>query len=160
MPAFFFSTRRWFSTLKFRIVVLAVLTGLLSAVGTAYLVLQSAQQSIERVVLASAKNDRERMASLLGGKVSVLREALSAVARRTPELAWSDPAAMQRYLLDKPELETMFTSVFAADQTGRMLTRIEKGIPAAQLPSVADRDYFRKAIASDQPVISDDLPER
>lgn len=155
MPAFRFSTRRWLATLKFRIVLLATLTGLLSAVGTSFIVLHSAQQSIERVVLQSAKADRERVASLLSGKVSVLRDALSAVARRTPELAWSDPEAMQRHLLDKSALESMFSSVFAADQTGRMLTRIEKGAAAAHLPSVADRDYFRRAIASDQQVISD-----
>ena len=155
MPAIFLSTRRWFSTLKFRIVLLAALTGFLSAVGTAYIVLHSAQRSIERVVLQAAKTDRERVASLLGGKVSVLRDALSAVARRTPVLAWSDPQAMQRYLLDKPALDSMFNSVFAADQTGRMLTRIEKGTVAEHLPSVADRDYFRRAIASDQPVLSD-----
>jgi diguanylate cyclase (GGDEF)-like protein/PAS domain S-box-containing protein len=157
MPATLVHARRWLSTLKFRIVFLAILTGLLSAMGTAYLVLRTAQQSIERVVLTSAKTDRERLASVLSGKVSVLRDALSAVARRTPEQAWADPAAMQRYLLDKPALDSLFSSVFAADTSGRMLTRVEDGVAMAQLPNVADRDYFRQAMASDQPVISEVL---
>lgn len=147
--------RGWVATLKFRIVVLAVCTGVLSALGAAAVVLAIAQQSIQRVVLTSAKGDRERVAGLLGGKVSVLRDALWAVARQTPAAAWGDVEALKGYLLDKPAINSMFSSVYAADPAGRMLTRIESGVASEQLASVADRDYFRRALASDQPVISE-----
>ncbi len=152
--------RRWLSTLKFKIVALAVLTSVLAAVGTAALVVARTQSSIETVVLSAVAEDRERSASLLGSKVSTLREALAAVARQTPPAAWNDPVAMGRYLLDKPALATMFDSVFGARTDGRMLARVEGGTLSDALPDISDRSYFRQAMASDQPVISEALQGR
>ncbi|WP_425260626.1 diguanylate cyclase [Rubrivivax sp. RP6-9] len=152
--------RRWLATLKFKIVLLAVLTGVLAAVGTAAVVVARTQASIEAMVLSAAVEDRERSASLLGSKVSTLREALAAVARHTPPGAWADPAAMGRYLLDKPALATMFDSVFGARTDGRLLARVEGGTPATMLPDISDRSYFRQALASDQPVMSEALQGR
>jgi diguanylate cyclase len=157
MPATLPASRRWLSTLKFRIVLLAVLTALLSATGTTTAVLHSAQQSIERVVLASARNDRERSAGVLSSKVSVLREALAAVARNVPSNAWSDRAAMGRYLLDKPAIGTLYDSYYAADPSGTMLARVDARSLSENLPDIADRDYFRRAMAGGQPVISEVL---
>lgn len=157
IPAMFVMARRWFATLKFRIVLLAVLTGLLSATGTAIVVLHSARQSIEQLVLDSARSDRERSASVLSSKVSVLRDALNAVARRTPPEAWTDRVAMERFLLDKPAISSLFDSYFAANPRGEMLARIESGARSDSLPNVADRDYFQRAMAGDQPVISEAL---
>jgi diguanylate cyclase len=146
--------RRWASTLTFRIVLLATLTGLLSAAGTAYVVLQRVETSIERVILSSAREDRERSASMLGSKTTVLRDALSAVANRVPEPAWRNGADMGRFLFDKPALGTLFSSVFAADPEGNIIARIEGGKLSYELPNVADRDYFKRAMSGDQPVIS------
>jgi diguanylate cyclase len=157
MPATLLASRRWLSTLKSRIVMLAVMTALLSATGTATVVLRSAQQSIERVVLESARNDRERSAGVLSSKVSVLRDALAAVARSVPSNAWTDRAAMGRYLLDKPAIGTLYDSYYAADSGGTMLARVEARALSNNLPAIADRDYFRRAMAGDQPVISEVL---
>jgi diguanylate cyclase len=151
------SRRSWFGSLKVRIVLLAVCTGFLSALGAAALVLHSAQASIERVVLESARSDRERVAGLLGSKVAVLRDALSAVARSMPARAWTDDDAMRRFLLDKPALGSLFQSVYAVDTAGRMRVRVEAGQSSDDLPNVADREYFTRALQLDQPVISDVL---
>jgi diguanylate cyclase len=149
--------RRWAGSLKFKIVLLAVLTGLLAAAGTAAVVIRSAQQSIQRVLLAAAEEDRERSASLLGSKVSMLRDALAATARAAPAAVWQDPATMGRYLLDKPALGTMFESIYGMATDGSMLARVERGQLTGELPNVADRDYFKQALASDQPLISEVL---
>jgi diguanylate cyclase len=146
--------RRWVHTLKFKIVLLAVLTGVLAAAGTAAVVIGSTQRSMQRLLLAAAEEERERSASLLGSKVSTLRDALVAVARATPDELFQDPAAMGRHLLDKPALMTMFESVYFADTDGRMLARVEGGRLSKELPSVADRDYFQQSLVSDQPLIS------
>lgn len=151
------SSRRWVATLKFKIVLLAVLTGILSAIGTAALVIRSTQESIRRVVLAAAEEDRERSASQLGSKISMLRDALSAVTRSAPPEIWRDPVEMGRYLLDKPALGAMFHSVYGAATDGRMLARVEAGKLTDELPDIADREYFKLAMSSDQPVISDVL---
>lgn len=145
---------KWASTLKFRIVLLAVLTGILSAAGTAYVVLHRVEASIARVVLTSAREDRERAASMLGSKVAVLQQAVSAVAARLPPDGWTHPSAMGQFLLDKAALISLFNSVFAADAQGHIVARVEGGALSKVLPSVADRDYFLRAMSSDRPVIS------
>jgi diguanylate cyclase len=151
------TAHRWSRSLQFRITALAVLTGILSALGTAAAVLHSAEQSIRRVVLVAAQQDREHSATVLASKVTVLSGALAAVARRVPVEAWSDAPAMGRHLADKPALASLFTSLFAVAPDGRMVARVEGSVLTGDLPSVADREYFRRAMASDQPVISEAL---
>lgn len=149
--------RHWLSTLKSRIVLLAVLTGLLSAAGTTTVVLRSVEQSIHRMVLATASGDREDTAQLLGSKVAVLRGLLTAVAAQMPAAAWHDAAAMGRLLQERPALGAVFRAVNVAGLDGRTLARVEAGRLDPGGPDIADRDYFRQALATRQPVISDVL---
>jgi diguanylate cyclase (GGDEF)-like protein/PAS domain S-box-containing protein len=149
--------RHWLATLKSRIVLLAVLTGLLSAAGTTTVVLRSAEQSIRRLVLTTASGDREDTAQLLGSKVAVLRGLLTAVAAQVPSSAWHDAAAMGRLLQERPALGAVFRAVYVAGLDGRTLARVEAGRLDLDGPDIADRDYFRQALATGQPVISDVL---
>ena len=149
-----FSLRRWASTIKFKIVLMVVSTCVLSAAGTAGLVLAASQQHMATLLRNRAADDRERTAALLTSKVSLLKEALSAVVQGMPAALWSSPAAMADLLQARSVLNVLFTSVFAAAPDGRMLARIDKGLPTAELPNVADRDYFKDALKSDQPVVS------
>ena len=148
------SLRRWASTIKFKIVLMVIGTSVLSALGTAGLVLATSQQRMETMLRDNAADDRERTAAMLSSKVSLLKDALSGVAKATPAALWSDPAAMTELLLARPVLDVLFNSVFAAAPDGRMLVRIDKGRPTTELPNVADRDYFKDAMKSDQPVVS------
>ncbi len=145
---------RFVLTLKFKIVALAVTTGVLSAFGTAALLIRNTQQSVERVVLAAAADDRERAAAMLSSQVSVLRDALMATARLLPPEAWGDGELMDRYLLDKPAMHLMFASLYTITPNGQTFSRVERGQLSAELPFVAEREYFIRATASDQPVIS------
>lgn len=120
----------------------------------------STEQSIVRVVLSAAADDRERSARLLGSKVTVLTDALTAVARQVPTQAWADPSAMGRYLQEKPALASLFHSVFTAMPSGQLAVRVERGNLATDLPAIGDREYFRRAMASDQPVVSEVLRGR
>jgi diguanylate cyclase (GGDEF)-like protein/PAS domain S-box-containing protein len=148
------TSRRLASTLKFKIVALAMATGVLSAAGTAGLLIHSTQQSIQRVVLEAAADDRERDATMLSDKVSILRDSLAATARHVPPEAWTDAALMGRQLLDKPALGTMFSAIYAVAPDGQSFSRVVGGQLSNDLPHIADRAYFRQAVASDQPVIS------
>jgi diguanylate cyclase (GGDEF)-like protein/PAS domain S-box-containing protein len=149
-----FSLRAWASTLKFKIVLMVVSTCVLSAAGTAGLVLATSQHQMETLLRDNAADDRERTAALLTSKVSLLKEALSAAAHSAPAALWASPVAMAEFLQARPVLHVLFTSVFAAAPDGRMLARIDKGQPTTELPAVADRDYFQDALKSDQPVVS------
>jgi len=155
-----FSLRRWAATLKFKIVLMVISTCVLSAAGTAGLVLATGQRQMETMLREDAADDRVRTAALLTGKVGLLKEALTAAARSTPAARWSDPAAMTELLLAQPVLDVLFNTVFAAAPDGRMLARTEKGRLTAVSTSIADRDYFKDALIGDQPVVSRALRSR
>jgi diguanylate cyclase (GGDEF)-like protein/PAS domain S-box-containing protein len=148
---------RLLKSLKFRIVGVAVLTGVAAAMGTATLVLNVTQTELQQLLFANEREDRERTASLLASKLEILKRSLVIVSRRTGPEMWRDRAAMTRFLLDKPGLEALFDTLLAAAPDGRMLARIEQGQASAELPNIADRDYFRRVMQSDQPVVSEPL---
>ena len=148
---------RWFNTLKFQIVAIAIVAGVLSAVGTARLVLATTEADLERILLGNAAADGERTASLLANKLEMLQLALSAVARRVPPELWNDPQRMTGFLLDKPAFGALFNSILAARPGGRVLSRLEKGEVRTELLDLADREYFQRALKTDQPVVSEPL---
>ena len=146
--------RRWFDSLKFQIVLIAVVAGVLSALGTAKLVLNTTQADLERMLLANAAENSERTSQLLASKLEMLQVSLKAVARQVPAALWDDAPGLTRFLLDKPALGALFDSYAAIRADGQALVRIEKGTPRPELPNVADREYFRDALRTDQPVVS------
>lgn len=154
------SLLHWFSTLKFKIVTMAVVTGVLSAVGTAHVVLGATQSDIQRLLLLGDSEDSERTAALLANKLEMLQGTLSAVARQVRAPMWQDPGAMTRFLQDKPAVGALFDSVLAARSDGVMLTRLVKGEPTDELPNIADRAYFQQALKTDQAVVSQPLLSR
>ncbi len=154
------SLLRWFATLKFKIVAMAVATGMLSALGTTQLVLTTTQADISELLLHNDRQDLERVAALLADKVDMLELTLSAVAQQvTPDL-WQDRLAMTRFLVDKPSAGALFDSVIVAGPTGGVLARVVRGVPTNESINIADREYFRAAMATDQPVISEPLVGR
>ena len=151
---------RWFNTLKFKIVAMAVVTGVMSAVGTTQLVLTTTQNDIQRLLMQGDSDDAERTAALLSTKLDMLQSALSAVAHQVRPDMWENPAAMTQFLADKPAIGALFDSVFAARANGEMLARLVKTKPTTELPNVADRAYFKQAMKSDQPVVSEPIVGR
>ena len=151
------SLRRWVATLKFKIVAMAVATGMLSALGTTQWVLTSTQADLNELLLANDRHDLERAAALMADKVDMLKLTLTAVARHIPPQLWEDRAAMTRYLEDKPALNSLFDNVIAAGPNGGLLARLVRGVAMAELPHIGDRDYFQQALRTDQPVVSKPL---
>ena len=71
--------------------------------------------------------------------------------------ALEDP---ERLLLDQPVLGALFDVVFMAATDGRMLAHVERGRPSQELPSIADRDYFRASIEKFTGATPEALKER
>ena len=147
--------QRWVTTLKFKIVAIAVVTGVLSAVSTTHVVLQQTQTEIEHLLLKNDEDDAERTASLLASKVDGLKLMLGAVAKAAKPEHWLDDKRMGSYLFDKPAATALFDSLFAADADGRMLARVKQGDAHAERVNVADREYFQRALKTDQAVVSE-----
>ena len=124
---------RWFTTLKFKIVTVAVVTGVLSAVGTAQLVLITTRDDIQRLLMQADSDNSERTAALLATKMDMLQGTLTAVARQVRPVMWQDRVAMTQFLADKPAIGALFDSVFAARADGEMLARLIKSVPASDV---------------------------
>ncbi|KNZ30922.1 MAG: hypothetical protein AD742_19800 [Methylibium sp. NZG] len=151
------SLKRWTATLKFKIVAMAVATGMLSALGTTQWVLTSTQSDLNALLLNNDRHDLERTAALMADKVDMLKLTLVGVSRRIGPGLWQDPAAMTRYLEDKPALNALFDNIVVAGPNGGLITRLVRGVPVAELPHIGDRDYFQQALLTDQPVVSEPL---
>jgi hypothetical protein len=147
----------WIHTLKFKIVALAVATGVLSAVGTTQLLLHTTQTDIETLLLESGANTLQESAALLANKLDFLQTALTAVTHTTEPAMWQDPAALEHYLKQESAANALFTVLLANDAQGQMLVRMVDGEATTELPNIADRPYFQRAIASDQLVISEPI---
>ena len=160
LPGIALPLQRWLNTLKFKIVSVTVVTAVLAALASTQLAMTATRADLERVLLENDRDDGERMAAMIASKLDTLQNALKALAQATTAEQLSDPAAITKMLVDKPAMAVLFDSFFAMRADGSMLARVEKGVPVAGLPNVADRTYFRKAMAGDQPVVSDPLLSR
>jgi diguanylate cyclase (GGDEF)-like protein/PAS domain S-box-containing protein len=147
----------WVNTLKFKIVVMAAVTGVLSAVVTAELLLSATEKNIQSVLMQADSDDVQRTAELLASKLDVLQNTLGAVARQVRPQMWNQPDAMAEYLADQSALGVLFDNVLAARASGEMIARVVKGQSTAELPNIADRAYFQQSLKTDQPVVSDPL---
>lgn len=157
LPGLMSPLLRWFNTLKFKIVAMTVVTAVLAALASTQLALTAMHSDLERVLLDNERDNGERMAAVLSSKLDTLERSLKALARAVTPEQMADPAAMATTLRDKPGYTVLFDFFFAARADGSILALIEKGVPRANPPNVADRAYFRKAMSSDQPVVSDAL---
>ena len=154
------SLPRWIDTLKFRIVAITVVAAVLAALASTEFALSNTQADLERLLLANARDDGERIAAMLGSKLEMLELTLTALSKTITPPDLQDSAAMQRRLLDRPALAALFDGVFAARADGTLLAFAEKGVASHVLPGIADREYFRQAMTTGQPVVSKALPDR
>ena len=159
--------RRWPSTLKFKIVAMAVASGVLAAAATTHIVLQRTQAAIEQLLLASASADQEQTAALLGSKLELMQRTLVGVARAAAPALWSDAGAMHRFLSSQAALPSMFDSVHAVARDGSSLAQVgqddDVGLKPVAVggPQLLDLGpLLEQALATDQPVVSSPRPAR
>lgn len=68
--------------------------------------------------------------------------------------------ALEQHLQAQPALLQQFSNLFVAAPDGRMRLFVDEAGVRRPRTSLADRDYFRKALAEKRPVISDAVPGR
>jgi diguanylate cyclase (GGDEF)-like protein/PAS domain S-box-containing protein len=144
----------WVSTLKFKIVAIAVVTGVASAVISTYLVLARTQQETQRMLLLHVAEERERSATLLASKVTVFQTTLSAVAAQVSPQLLDDPVALTQYLRSQASVRALFDNIFIAGADGNMRTRVRKNTDQQDLIAIGDREYFQRTMQGGLPVIS------
>ncbi len=148
---------RWLSTLKFKIIAMAVATAVLAATAAMHMTLQSTQADLTRLLIDNERDGGERMAAMLASKLDTLELTLRIVGQNTRPDQWGRPESMAAMLLERPVLGALFGSTFVAAPDGTMLARVENGRASAELPFIGDRAYFKQVIATGKPVISQPL---
>ncbi len=148
---------RLVQSLKFRIVAVAALSGVLAALGAATLVLDVTQREVQHMLLANDREDREQGAAMLASKLDILKRSVVAVAQRVPAPAWQSSSAMAEFLLGLPAFDTLFDNVAAVTADGTVVARVERGVAGQNLANVADRAYFKAAMAGDQVLVSEPI---
>ena len=151
----------WLSTLKFKIMLVAAATAMVSALGTVQLVMPSAQHGVEQLLLDSAAQERVVMAGLLSSKLQLLKTVLESDARQLGAANLADPALLALRLKQLSALRALFSTLFVVSSDGQMLARLEKDrIMTSDLPNIAERAYFQQLMRSDQPVVSPPIRSR
>jgi len=144
----------WVTTLKFKIVAIAVVTGVGSAVVSTWFVLERTQVETQRMLLLHSAEERERSAALLSSKIELLEASLSAVATRITPQMLEDRDALADYVRGQASIQALFDNVFIAGADGRMRGRIRHGVVAPDLVDIGDREYFQRAMQTGLPVVS------
>jgi diguanylate cyclase (GGDEF)-like protein/PAS domain S-box-containing protein len=157
MPTFL---TRMAGSLKLRLSLAACLALALGIGSTTAVLEQRARTDTLAAGEADDVAEVARLARLLGRQVLAQQRALSTAAAQLPPAIVDDPAALAQYLHGKPTTRSLFDSltVFGADGRARLLVDAD----GAHRPdsSIADRGYFRTAMAEQRPVISEALPSR
>jgi diguanylate cyclase len=146
--------RDWVATLKFKIMVMAIVTAVLSAAVTTQLILTTNQADIQRMLLRQDADDRERTAALLSTKIQLLETALQAVGRRITPAMLDSPEALVQFLRDKPVVEALFDSMFVALPSGHIPARFQRGVLDPSAPNVRDREYFQRVMKTGSSFVS------
>jgi len=145
----------WYQLLQVRLALLGLLA-VLAAVGvTGWSLLQRAERDTlvarERLEILEA----QRAAGLIEGRVRSQMASLAVVGRDIPGALVGDAVGLEALLRARPLLLSQFDNVFVADLSGRVQAmHDDKGFQHAAV-SLADRAYFRAAVAGARDVVSE-----
>lgn len=150
----------WVTTLKFKIVAIAVVTGVASAATSTYFVLTRTQIDTKRMLLQHVAEERERSAALLASKMEILQTTLAAVASKITPAMLEDRAGLTRFLHSQTSIHVLFDTIFVAPADGVMLSRVRHGEDSTELKDIGDREYFHRVMQTGLPVVSSPIMGR
>ncbi len=152
--------QHWLTTLQGRL-VMGTLVALVVGMGlTAWQMGQFAQAQLLARAEERQLADARHMASIIDNRVSEMQSALRVVGAQLDQQTLNDPQRLASFFASRPLLRSLFASVFAADSDGRIRLLVDAAGSRATSTSVADRDYFKRSLATRQPVISDPIEGR
>lgn len=149
-----------FASIKLRVTLSAIAAMAAGVLLTAVLLVQRA----ERDTLTHHR-DRElaevvHMASLLSDRVVERQRALRASGDQIDPAMAQDAARLKIFLDNKPLLRGLFSNTFVAAADGRMMVYADDAGVRRPDINLGDREYFRRALRDQRPVISEPVPGR
>ena len=97
-------------------------------------------------------------AAVLARRVVDLQRALQSVAAQLDAPTLADNDALIRFVEAKPVLRGLFASVLVAGPDGVMRVFADANGVRSMNVILSDRDYFRRTMAEDRPIVSEPIP--
>lgn len=151
---------RWWHSLKARIVTGALAALFAAIVLTTWHMGRVAEANLLALEQQRSHEEVRRISAVVGHRVAELQRALRLTAEQELRESLNRPEALGESLRDKPVLRSMFAALAVADTSGRLQAVVESTGAKRTAISVADRDYFRRAIETRQPTISAPIASR
>lgn len=152
--------RPWMTSLKARL-ALGALTALFA--GIALTLMHMSDLTVSQLLQQSTVREHgvvRQMAGVVGHRVARLQQALAVTGEQMDRSLLEQPTRLHEFLSTKVVLRAEFASLFVADAAGHVRRLAdEAGVRPVAL-SVHDRDYFKQALATGRPVISEPLGGR
>jgi diguanylate cyclase (GGDEF)-like protein/PAS domain S-box-containing protein len=150
----------WLRTLKARLAIGGTAALILGGACTAWQLGEHAERDLMAQAQARERAMALQAADLIGRRLQQLQELLAHVAVGLDASLFDDPPRLAVALQASALLGADFATVYSARPDGRLLAFVDAGGARFPATSLHDRDYFRQAVGTGQPVISRPLPGR
>ena len=157
-PSWRSKATRALGTLKAKLTIAAIGSLVVGISAISVLSLNSAQRDLLAQAEAREVAQTASLARDLSQRVLALQQALRSTADQIdPALEQMDDA-LEQHFQSQPTLRQQFSNLFVAAPDGRMRLYVDDAGTRRPRTSLADRDYFRKAVTEKRAVISDAIP--
>lgn len=147
-------------TLKAKLTMAAIASLFLGITAISLLSLASAEQDLLAQAEAREVTQTSNLAKDLSQRVVGLQQVLRSTADQIDPALEQVDDALEQHFQAQPALLQQFSNLFVAAPDGRMRLVIDEAGSRRPRTSLADREYFRRALADKRPVISDAVPGR
>lgn len=147
-------------TLKAKLTMAAVVSLFLGITAISLLSLASAEQDLLAQAEAREVTQTANLAKDLSQRVVGLQQVLRSTADQIDPALEQVDDALEQHLQAQPALLQQFSNLFVAAPDGQVRLFIDEAGTRRPRTSLADREYFRRALADKRAVISDAVPGR
>ncbi|TXC66556.1 hypothetical protein FSC37_14090 [Piscinibacter aquaticus] len=149
-----------FGSIKLRLTLAAIAAMAIGVVLTTLLLVQRAERDMVERQRDQQLADVVNLARDLSIRVVERQEALRLSAPQLDAALLRDEARLRLFLDNKPLLRGQFANIFIAQPDGSV--RVYADAAGVRRPdiSLADRDYFRRTLAEQRPIVSEPVPGR
>lgn len=156
--------RRWcwqrMGTLKFRVMLVAVMSALLSAAASSYFMASKNERIMLSGMEMQQQDEVELAAAMLGSRVSRVQAHLRLLASEVSPPLLARPAALERQLYSHPLALEMFSAVLVVRPDGNVQATAAHNLQQLPVLDFSRQVFFQRTVATGAIGVSDPMPSR
>ena len=151
-------------TFKFRVLLVAVMSALLSGVASSYFMAYESERVILRSFSLQQRDEVELAAEMLGSKIARVQASLGLMASSISPDLLERPAALERQLHSHPFMLQMFSAVQVVKIDGTVRARAARSVQLLEGVDFTREGYFQRTVTMgvngvSDPSVSDGVSE-